>query len=335
MTRLALGIVGAGRIASAYAEVVGSCDVIDVVGVADVHAVAAASMALELDCAAFSSHAELADMAQPDAVVVCTPPATHAEIASEMLDRGVHVMCEKPLAVSAVDARNMIQTAERSGRVLTMASKFRYVEEVLQGKEILQTGAIGEVILVENTFASRVDMSTRWNSHPEVAGGGVLIDNGTHSVDLVRFMIGPVAEVLAVEGIRAQGLEVEDTAQLFLRSESGARATVDLSWSLDKEREWYLELYGSDGTIQIGWTRSRYRLSGSEGWVEFGNGYRRAQAMRDQLANFAGAILGTEALAITAVDALASVDVVEAAYRSMAQDDWVAVGPTTPALAQA
>lgn len=335
MTKLTLGIIGAGRIASAHAEVVGSCDEIEVVGVADVHPAAAASMALELDCAAYSSHVELADMAQPDAVVICTPPASHADIAIEMLERGVHVMCEKPLAVSAVDARHMIQTAELRGVVLTMASKFRYVEEVLQGREILQTGAIGEVILVENTFASRVDMSSRWNSHPEVAGGGVLIDNGTHSVDLVRFTVGPVAEVLAVEGIRAQGLEVEDTAQLFLRGENGARATVDLSWSLDKEREWYLELYGSDGTIQVGWKRSRYRLSDSEGWIEFGNGYRRAQAMRDQLANFAGAILGTESLAITAVDALASVEVVEAAYRSMAQDDWVPVGPTTPALVRA
>jgi predicted dehydrogenase len=219
----------------------------------------------------------------------------------------------------------MLAVAASSSGVLTMASKFRYVEDVRQARDLVLSGQIGELILVENTFASRVDMADRWNSHAATSGGGVLIDNGTHSVDLVRYILGPISEVMAVEGRRIQGLAVEDTAQIFLKSSDGARATIDLSWSLNKEREWFLEIYGSAGTIQVGWARSRYRLEDSGEWVELGPGYQRQQAMRDQVKNFAAAILKGERLRIDATDAIASVEVIEAAYRSLQHDGWVGV----------
>lgn len=220
----------------------------------------------------------------------------------------------------------MLTAAEENAVTLTMASKFRYVEDVVRARSIVESGVLGEIILLENTFASRVDMSMRWNAQADVSGGGVLIDNGTHSVDLVRFFLGPIAEVMAVEGKRAQALSVEDTAQLFLRGRDGARATIDLSWSIDKERPWYLEIYGSEGTIQVGWQSSRYRQRTSSDWVEFGKGYDKTQAMHDQVSNFARAIAGEEHLRINGIDALASVDVMEAAYRSLSHDDWIEVG---------
>ncbi|HEY6634054.1 MAG TPA: Gfo/Idh/MocA family oxidoreductase [Acidimicrobiia bacterium] len=322
---LRLAIVGAGRIASAYAEIVGSCDSVEAVGVADADPTAAKKLAGVLDCDAFDSHLSLIEGARPDAVILCTPPVTHPEITTDCLRSQVSVMCEKPLATTTSEARRMLAVAASSNAILTMASKFRYVRDVQIARELVASGAIGDVILVENTFASRVDMSGRWNSQPEIAGGGVLIDNGTHSVDLVRYFIGPIAEVMAVEGLRTQGLAVEDTAQLFLKSFEGVRATIDLSWSLNKEREWFLEIYGSQGTVQVGWGRSRYRLGDDDNWTDLGQGYSRQDAMRGQLANFAGAILGKEELVIDCTDAIASVEVIEAAYRSLRRDSWVDV----------
>lgn len=328
---LRLGLIGAGRIAKAYAEIVDACDRVEVVGVADQDPIAAKQLALELDCDAFDSHLGIAEAAKPDAVVLCTPPSTHPELTMDLLRRRVSVMCEKPLATTTADARRMLAVAASSRAILTMASKFRYVRDVTEARQLAQAGVIGEVILVENTFASRVDMVDRWNSNPEVAGGGVLIDNGTHSVDLVRYVVGPIAEVMALEGRRTQALAVEDTAQLFLRSVSGVRATIDLSWSINKEREWFLEIYGSNGTIQVGWNRSRYRQGDYGDWIGFGSGYSRQQSMRDQVANFAGSILDGEELRIDATDAIASVEVIEAAYRSLSHDGWVDVHTPTVA----
>ena len=169
-------------------------------------------------------------------------------------------------------------------------------------------------------------MSNRWNSDPSVSGGGVLIDNGTHSVDIIRYFLGPIAEVLAVEGKRVQTLEVEDTVQMFVRAESGARGTIDLSWSLDKERDSYIEIYGSNGTVRVGWKESKFRQATSPDWVVFGSGYDKIGAMRAQVENFCRALRGQEPLLITVEDALASVAAVEQAYRSLNDSRWVRVG---------
>ena len=189
------------------------------------------------------------------------------------------------------------------------------------------SGSIGEVVLFENAFTARVDMSRRWNAVRSVSGGGVLIDNGTHSVDILRYFIGPIAEIQVVEGKRVQGLEVEDTARIFIRSESGIMGNVDLSWSINKEQESYIDIYGSDGTVKVGWRESKYRRSTSQDWIVFGEGYDKVDAFRRQIENFCNALRNTEELRITCDDALASVAVIEAAYNSLRENHWVKIEP--------
>ena len=114
------------------------------------------------------------------------------------------------MAVTSEEATLLVDKARQAGLMLMMASKFRYVDEVIKAKDILESGILGEIILFENTFCSRVDMTGRWNSDPSQSGGGVLIDNGSHSVDIARYLLGPIDQIQAEEGKRAQGLEVED-----------------------------------------------------------------------------------------------------------------------------
>lgn len=328
--RVRFGLVGAGGIAQSYAQAFDGHPDAELAAVADVRAAAAGALAGRFGCPAFGSHAELLRAGPPvEAVVVCTPPNTHEEIATAFARRGVHVLCEKPFTLTPASARRMAAEARAGGVLLTMASKFRYVEDVIQAREIVASGAIGEVILFENAFTSRVDMAGRWNADPAVGGGGVLIDNGTHSVDLMRYFLGPLAEVQCVEGKRVQNLPVEDTVRVFVRSAAGVVGTVDLSWSLNKELDWYLNIYGSAGTVQVGWKQSRYRLQAAGDWTVFGGGYGKAQAFRSQLANFARAIRGAGELLITAEDAIASVDVIEVAYRSLRAAPWAGV-PARP-----
>lgn len=329
-TPVTFTLIGAGGIAQSYAQAFENHPDAKLVAVADTRIDAARSLAERFGCPAFGSYQDvLRDGVAAEAVVICTPPNTHEEITTAFARHDMHVLCEKPFTLSAGGARTMAAEARKAGVLLTMASKFRYVADVTAARSIIAAGTIGDVILFENAFTSRVDMTSRWNSTPEVSGGGVLIDNGTHSVDLMRYFLGPLAEVNAIEGKRVQNLAVEDTVRVFVRSAAGVMGTVDLSWSLNKELDWYLNIYGSRGTVQVGWKQSRYKQQTGD-WVVFGNGYQKTQAFRSQLANFARAIRGTESLVITTEDAIASVDVIEAAYRSLRAAPWTGVA-TRPA----
>lgn len=319
-------MVGAGAIAQTYAQAFRASHKAELVGVADVRGEAAAAIAKMLDCPSFESYQEMADEVEFDAVIVCTPPLTHPDICTWFLERGTHVLCEKPLAIDSKSAREMLACAKREGVTLTMASKFRYVEDVIRAKSIVTSGILGEIMLFENTFAGHVDMSGRWNSNPKLSGGGVLIDNGTHSLDIMRYFLGPVAELQVVEGKRVQNLPVEDTVRVFVRTASNVMGSIDLSWSMNKEQPTYLNIYGSHGTILVGWKESKYRRSSDDEWIVFGKGYNKVQAFSSQLENFVGAIRGEEALLIKPEDAMASVEVIETAYEALWRSSWQPVG---------
>ncbi len=189
-----------------------------------------------------------------------------------------------------------------------MASKFRFVDDVQIARQHGRPyGALGEILLFNNAFTGYVDMAGRWNSDSSRSGGGVIIDNGTHSVDIVRWLFGPISEVLAVEGRRAQPIAVEDTAQLFVRAGDGVLGSIDLSWSLDKFAPHYIEIFGTKGTVTIGFQQSRYKLDGNE-WTDFGSGYSKIGRLPRPARELRRRPSGVRATTlVTADDAVASV----------------------------
>ncbi len=320
--RVGFAIVGAGSIAQAYEQAFKGYSHAAIVAVCDVDAVRAAEFAARIGCTACTSVEELTPDIGVEAAVVCTPPCTHEDVSISLLSGGIHVLCEKPLATSVASASRMLEAARSYGPILTMASKFRYVSDVRMAKALIDVRAIGDLVLVENAFTSRIDMTNRWNADPAISGGGVLIDNGTHAVDILRYFMGHLSDVQIVEGRRIQGLPVEDTVRVFVRNDDGVMGTSDLSWTIDKELSTYLRLYGSEGTILVGWKESKYRRRGEDEWTRFGRGYDKVQAFRSQITNFCEAICGESDLLVTPRDALASVETIGAAYAALERNRW-------------
>ena len=319
---LRLGIVGTGAISRAYAEAVKDIDGVVLASACDTNAPAVAEFGDLTGCNVYTNLIKMLVVEDLDGVVVCTPPATHEQVASAALEAGAHVLCEKPLAIDIESADRMTALALRNGLLITMASKFRFVDDVRKARELAASGLIGEVVLVENAFTSSVDMARRWNSDPAMSGGGVLIDNGTHSVDILRFFLGQLRDVKAWEGRRLQTPRVEDTVRLFARNECGVIGTADLSWSINKELETFLRIYGTEGTILVGWKESKYRLRSTPEWTAFGRGYDKVAAFRKQLVNFTDAIKGETDLDVTMADAVASIEVISAAYEALRSSRW-------------
>jgi predicted dehydrogenase len=321
MDKLKFGIVGAGGIAQAYAQAFNESKCCDLVAVTDVRKDAANALAEIVGGKSYGDHTQFADL-ELDAVIVATPPASHPEIACFFLERATPVLCEKPLCVSVADAEAMIAAAEKSGALFTMASKFRYCDDVVRAKGIIASGVLGDILQFENAFTAKVDMSKRWNSDPALSGGGVLIDNGTHSVDIIRYMLGPIESVLVVDAGGTQGLNVDENVKMFAKTASGVTASVDLTWGINKELPYFISVYGSNGTLHIGWRESKYKLHSSPDWTVFGKGYDKPGSFRGKIENFSRALMGKEELFIKPDDGLASVHVIEAGYRSLRQNLW-------------
>ena len=324
-TKVRFGLVGAGGIAQAYSAAIAEMENVDLVAVADVNPEAANAMAQTHGAKAFGNCEEMLADGQVDAVIVSTPPLYHPEHCNAFLNKGIHVLCEKPLAIDSASAVAMADAAKAGNAIFTMASKFRFVEDIQQVRKFVEEGKFGEIVLYENCFSGKVDMTTRWNSNPEVSGGGVLIDNGTHSLDIMRYLLGNLSEIRVVEGSRLQSMSVEDTVHVFVRAKSGAMGCIDLSWSIHKPSDYFISLYGSEGTVQIGWKGSRYKLNDDKAWTEFGTGYDKIGCFKNQLTNFANAIQHGEELVITPEDGIASVCTVEAAYQAMERSEWESV----------
>ncbi len=320
--RLRFGLIGAGGIAQAYAQAFNESDCCDLVAVADVRGDAARALAEIVGGKSYDDYRQLAENETLDALIVATPPKSHPEIACYFMERGVPVLCEKPLCLTVAEAEKMIATAERMNVLFTMASKFRYCDDVIKAKGIVASGTLGEVVQFENAFTAKVDMSKRWNSDSEVSGGGVLIDNGTHSVDIVRYFLGPIDSVLAVDAGGTQGLNVDENVKMFAKTKSGVIASVDLTWGINKELPYFISVYGTNGTLHIGWRESKYKVHSSPDWTVFGSGYDKVASFRGKIENFSHVLRGNGDLLIKPADALASVQVIEAAYKSLNQNLW-------------
>lgn len=318
MTRFAL--VGAGRIAQTHLQAIDAVDRAELAAVVEPREAAARPIAESYEIPWFAEHTH--EALDVDAAIVCTPPATHHQIVAHLLSRGIPVLCEKPLDLTTPGARELFALADRHGAPLMTASKFRYVGDVRRAKATIESGSLGKILSYENTFSGRVEMRERWNAQSEISGGGVLIDNGTHSVDIARYLLGPIAEVQSVFGIDGQGLEVEDSARLHFRTESGVVGLVDLSWSIQKATPNFLEIYGTEGAMLVGWASSHQKLDGYANWVEIGSGYDKLEAFAGQLRNFLDVLAGDAEPLITADDAIAAVQVVEAAYASARRASW-------------
>src|SRR5438067_3040171 len=253
-------IVGAGNIgrthAGAYAEAGAR-----VVGVCDVDRARAASLAAELRAAAYTDVDTMLDELRPTVVSVCTPPAAHTEPACAVARRGIPILCEKPLAESVPAAEAILTAARAGGAPCMVGFCHRFHEPVVQIKDLLAAGEIGEPVLLRNRFAFRFEgVEKTWFSDPGVSGGGTLMDTSVHSLDLYRFLIGEITQVAAQLQTRTPGLRVEDNSVLLVNGPSGVPGIVEASWTTPVG-ESVLVIYGTRGNVTIDYDAGNFGVA--------------------------------------------------------------------------
>jgi len=251
----AFGVVGCGVIGSRMAEAVAAHDALELVGACDRDADRAASLAAEYGAEPYADHAAmLADGV--DVVHVGVPPAAHAEVTTDALDAGAHVVCEKPLAPTARDAAPMAAAAEESDLTTAVNLPFRYTPGFVDLRERVGAGDIGEPRRVELRF--RFPRWPReWQDVAWLAGrrqGGPLREVGTHFLFGVQELFGPVDRVAAETTYHGPDRYERSTVGQFAVGSVGG--TVDLLTDVDAPEENSITVAGTDGALSLtGWHR--------------------------------------------------------------------------------
>ncbi len=198
---------------------------------------------------------QMLELDEIDAVHVCTPNYLHAPMAIASLESGKHVLCERPLARSADEAAAMVKAAKKADRVLMSAVQHRFRADAQLLRTFVAKGELGEIHYAKaGWLRRRTDWdSDEWRRQKRESGGGVVLDLGFQMLDLSLWTLGSPKVISVTASVhRARKGEVEDSASAFLRLETGATLTLELTWGLLMEKDFaYLNLFGGGGAALL------------------------------------------------------------------------------------
>ncbi len=188
-----------------------------------------------------------------DAVYIATPPSSHAELTALAARAGKHVLCEKPIAATTQQARDMIEVCGHHSVRLMICHYQRWNTRHQKIRQWIANGTIGRVVSVRLNFSSySPPTADAWRHARALSGGGPIMDLGSHCLDLIMYTCGPIETSAVLTDSLAYSTDVEDTATMLLRLSSGAQATVTTHWSAhvpDPETSNAIEIWGTEGTI--------------------------------------------------------------------------------------
>lgn len=242
------GLIGAGAIGVVRAAALKGINGAQLVGVYDLDRARAGAAAH--GARYFDTVQSLIGSDDVDALVISTPPPTHHDMALMALEAGKHVLVEKPMASTTDACRSMVAAAVKANRLLAVGFNHRYFKALKLVRDTVRSGAIGRLSHVR-AFAGHTGLSefkAPWMYDGRIMGGGALMDNGIHILDLVRYVMGDFTEVFGYRSNAVWRLdETEDNALALFRSTDGVLASLQASWSEWKGYRFHIEAYGDRG----------------------------------------------------------------------------------------
>jgi predicted dehydrogenase len=263
-------MIGAGTIAGVHLNACQECTGLDVAAICDVERRRAEALARDFDIPhVFGDYKELLAADVVDAVSVCSPNNTHMPVALAAINAGKDVLCEKPMAMNAKQAKRMTEAAEEAGRILMVAHSSRYSSAARFLKKLADSGKFGEVYYGKSLWLRRSGIPKGWFQDLQQSAGGPLIDLGVHAIDLMWWLMGcprPVSAygiTFAHLGRSGQGMgdwgvgwnpsefTVEDMVGAIIRFEDDRALSLDISWAAHTADLYWLRIFGTKGGAQI------------------------------------------------------------------------------------
>jgi predicted dehydrogenase len=213
---------------------------------------------------------ELVSKKNYDVAIVAVPNFLHYELAIKLLEAGKDVWCEKPMTISIDMARKMVLKSIEKGAILKIGSNPRYFPNVLRALELIMQGYIGRVLFFRGWIGNEGLhlLSKSWYMDKNMAGGGTLIDNGVHLIDLIRYLADEVIKCYSCKltTLKHNLSDIEDNAVSLYELSGGGFALIHSSWT-EKSGYMYLEIHGDNGYIHVDsrWSKAVIKYDRSSG----------------------------------------------------------------------
>jgi UDP-N-acetyl-2-amino-2-deoxyglucuronate dehydrogenase len=251
--KFGFGIVGAGIISDIHAKAINAIENAELIGVHSINKNKSQAWADRNNCISFDSLEEMTNSAAIDIVCICTPSGIHLEPAITCLQSGKHCVIEKPLEVTLEKCDQIIEASDKAGLKTAVIFPSRFYDASKQIKKALDDNRFGDLVLgdayVKWSRSEAYYNSAAWRGTWELDGGGALMNQGIHSVDLLQWYMGPVESVQSVRAnIKHKGIEVEDTVVSTLQFANGALGTIECSTAVFPGALKRIEIMGTAGT---------------------------------------------------------------------------------------
>ena len=251
---LRYGIIGCAGVGNAHAAAVTEAEGASLVACADVSEEAAKDFAADHDVElTFADVPTMIEEASIDAVSVCTPSGTHADVTIEAMEAGAHAIVEKPLDVYADRINRMISAADDANVTLAGVFQRRFHPQLRRARQLVADGEIGEPILGDTRVkwyrSQGYYDSGGWRGTRDM-DGGCMMNQGVHDIDALQWIVGDVKSVAAMTGTLARDLDCEDTATVALEFENGALGSIEVTTAVVGGRDG-LEVNGTEGSLSI------------------------------------------------------------------------------------
>jgi predicted dehydrogenase len=232
MSKLRIGMIGTGGISHWHGRQLQELEEVEIVAIADTSKESRKRFIKQFSLESaneYEDYRALLGQEKPDAVVICSPHTLHYEQATTAMESGCHVLVEKPMACSSDEAMRMIEVSKRTGRLLQVSYQRHFQPEFLYIKEAISSGTIGKLTSITASLYQEWAQGTTgsWRQDPSLSGGGMLMDSGSHIVDVLLWTTGLTPAEVSPQ-LHKQGTPVEIDSFTSIRFKEGAVAGLNI-----------------------------------------------------------------------------------------------------------
>ena len=254
-----IGVVGAGAIGPSHMYSIGQVPGATLTAICDIREEAAKSVAAEREIHSFTDTGDMVRSGSVDAITIATPSGFHLDSILAALESDIPVLVEKPIEITTERIDRIIAAEQSSGGFVAAVYQSRFRPLVRRMKQLIDSGLVGEIysgsVYIKRYRTQQYYDSGGWRGTWKVDGGGCLMNQGIHDIDLYQWFMGPPARVTAITETKGRSVEVETLALALVRFSSGASGVIEATTLAYPEFAPYIEIFGSRGTVAFSHSR--------------------------------------------------------------------------------